>query len=842
MENTPDWLVRHAVDNVWQRPHQDMALNIKGCRISERGGAVGHVSDGFQAIPMPGKGFWHVFHMGKLHARGGNLNVPPNVWYKLSACINEFSCFMRVYSANGLTVPTGLVRVRRTAVGAVILAIPDTDRYSWAEKENVFLRIYPGYSGGTTAPTILPTTTTCYQVAKLEERQNIVNDYIAAMARKEGYVSAWVNGKRVKTLTIDSMAAWDDVEIMVDGRVRRFHDFVCGNLKTFSSTLDKMRKYLLHLPKEPNSRWSFANDVELEIFNGADGRYYAQNMHRDVRQLTFNDLSIPTERITQLQDKFDAPVSDLDSLVFRLIIREDFLHLPITYSNARIHDLYRLTDSQIIAALAGANANLLEWQGAKLEEAMVNKLAAARYENITREMATEAYGYNAAGFYCANTPTKLKLDANGWGCTLPQLLAASSTVYEYDGAGLLLGKRYHSNDTQYYAQNPSCRLVEAIAGQAADSVRVVDNAPDFTIREGENVALWIRMIVAEKPTDDYYPAVLGTDYTQSEDNVITWKVDRTRRHPTVIYDDKHLFFESTFVVSEGEIRIPIVARNNQGNVRTLWLEMETVEVWLNQHLLVYGIDYVVSWPEIVVTNKVFINDGTTNKVAVRARGVTGKARVPKTGFVTSGLISNNSRYDVKDDKVIRIVAGGSLMHRGDLVFREDNVVGTNVVADGLPYSIDDPTIPLRTIVEGDTYALRDKARDLDDRVEGYLSNWLPLQPPAEVVPLPHWYHVYSPLLNKVIWDMLNGYLRPVEDDPDYRISSDQLDRLMAPYLDYLKFDPASIGHDHRFVKIHPHCLYKVINLTELQYALVDRVNARLLKGGVQINQYLKIQG
>ena len=40
MENTPDWLVRHAVDNVWQRPHQDMALNIKGCRISERGGAV----------------------------------------------------------------------------------------------------------------------------------------------------------------------------------------------------------------------------------------------------------------------------------------------------------------------------------------------------------------------------------------------------------------------------------------------------------------------------------------------------------------------------------------------------------------------------------------------------------------------------------------------------------------------------------------------------------------------------------------------------------------------------------------------------------------------------------
>lgn len=841
MENTPDWLTRHAVDNVWQRPHQDMALNIKGCRISERGGAVGHITDGFQAIPLPGKGFWHVFHMGKLHARGGNLNVPPNGWYKLSACINEFSCFMMVYSAYGLTVPAGLVRVRRTAVGAIILAIPDTDRYSWAEKGDVFWRIYPGYSGGSNAPVIQPTRVTYYQVSTLEMRQNIVNDYAAQVASRKGYVSAWVNGRRVKNLTIDSMAAWDDVEILLDGRVRRFHDFVCGNLKTFNSTLDGMRKYLLHLPKEPENRWSFANDVELEIFHGEEGRYYAQNMHRDVRQLTFNDLSIPTERIVQMVDKFSQPVSDLDTLVFRLIIREDYLQLPVTYSNARVHDLYRLTDAQIVGAISGANANLAEWRGASLEEAMVNKLAAARYENITRAMATEAYGYNAASYYAANTPTKLTLDAMGWGCQLPELLAASSTVYEYDATGMLLGSCYHSDDLQYYASNPNCRLVEAIAGRAGDAVRVVDNAPDFAVLPGENVGLWIRKIVAEAPTDDYYPAVEGKDYVRSADHIV-WKVDRTRRHPTVIYDDKHLFFEATFMVSEGEIRIPIVARNNQGNVRTLWLEMETVEVWLNQHPLVYGIDYVVKWPEIVVVNKIFINDGVANKIAVRARGVTGKARVPKTGFITSGLISNNSRYDVKDDKVVRIVAGGSLMHRSDLVFREDNVVGTNIIADGMPYSVDDPTVPLRDIVEGDTYVLRDSARDLDERVEGYLSNWLPLTPPADVVPLKHWYHLYSPLLNKVIWDMLNGYLRPVEDDPDYRISSAQLDRLMAPYLDYLKFDPASIGHDHRFVKIHPHCLYSVQTLTELQYALVDRVNARFLKGGVQINQYLKIQG
>lgn len=841
MENTASWLVRHAMQKAWQRPHQDMALNIKGCRISSKGGVTGHVSDGMQFIPLPGTGFWHVFHLGKLHARGGNLDIPPNAWYRLSHCINKFSCFMLVYSQFGLSVPSGIVRVRRLATGAIVLAIPDIKRYDWVEREGIYLRIYPGYDGGTNAPTIQPTTVSFHQVDTLERRQTIVNEYLAKIAEKKGYVSARVNGKLVKNLIVDSMASWDDVEILVDGRVRSIVDFRCGDLRTFASTLDGNRKYLLHIPKSDNKRWTFQNDVELEIYNGTDGRFYAQNRHQDVRQLTFNDLSIPVERITQLQGQFNEPISDNDSLIFRLVIREDFLQLPVLFNCSRVHELYRLNDSQIVSAIAGVGSSVKEWRGAELEISMANKLAAASYDNICRPMVTEAYGYNAASMYAAETPTKLVHDGQGWGCTLPPLLAANSTVYEYDIEGKLLGHKAHSDDTVYYATNPTARIVEAVAGEASDSVRVVDNAPDFDLLEGENVGLWLRKIIGEQLTDQYYQAVENVDYVKN-DNHIRWTVDRARRHPTVVYDDRHLFFQAEFTVQEGEIRIPIVARNNQGNIRTLWLEMETVEVWLNQHPLVYGIDYYVKWPEVVIVNKVFIADGEVNHVSVRARGVTGKARVPKTGFITSGLISNNSRYDVKDDKVIRIVAGGSLLSRHDLVFREDNTVGTNVVRDGMPYSIDDPTVPLRDLVEGDTYQLRDAARDLDARVEDYLTVQIPLAPPQDVIPIPHWYHVYSPLLNKVMWDMLNGYLRPVEDDPDYRISSAQLDQLMENYTDFLHYDPAVLGHDQRFVKIHPHCLYTVKELTELQFALIDRINARYLNGSVQINQYLKIKG
>ncbi|MGK7530024.1 DUF7193 family protein, partial [Salmonella enterica] len=117
------------------------------------------------------------------------------------------------------------------------------------------------------------------------------------------------------------------------------------------------------------------------------------------------------------------------------------------------------------------------------------------------------------------------------------------------------------------------------------------------------------------------------------------------------------------------------------------LPMETVEVWLNNHPLVHGIDYHTRWPEIVVVCKAWMADGDTNKISVRCRGVTGELRIPKHGFVSSGLLSNNNQFDCRDDKVIRVVGGGSLLLRDAVVFREDNTVGVDIVQDGFPYSV-----------------------------------------------------------------------------------------------------------------------------------------------------------
>jgi len=836
MEN---WLVAHALQNAWQRPSNDGVLNIAPNRISPPNGAIGFVRDGRATIPLPGEGWWHIYTVDKLHPYLGNLALPAERWKKLSACVNAMSTFMLLYNDRGLTVPLSKARIIKRSGGQLLLALPQSDRYSWLDTETLYWRIYAGYDGGVYSGVILPTFVEFWETPNGTQIQRSLERYRALVAAKQGYVTYWKNGVLLENPVSTDIAVWDDVEIHVDGRVKRVVDFRCGDLPTFQSALDDTRKYLLHLPKGSDV-WTFNHDVEIQVLRNRDGRYYHRHRHQALRQLTFNDFSIPTARIREMRQSF-TNLTDIDDLTIRLVIRDDYLRLPALYNSSHIHDLYKLSDDLIINAIVGVNATVPEWGAKELEQSSVNRLAAAKMANITKELCTNAYGYNAVSRYAADTPQALVFDNGKYRCQLPPLLAARCVVYEYDGNGMLLGHYSHSGTVEYVARSSQARLVEAIAGDAADALNIVDNAPDFTVPDGINVGLWIRKVVSGLGTNEYALAVEGTDYTRI-DNQITWTVDRTRRWPTVVYDDVHLFFEQTVNVTDGHIRIPILGRSATESVRTLWMEMETVEVWLNDHPLVYGIDYVVNWPEIMVVAKVWISDGGTNKVSVRARGGSGKLRPPKTGFVAAGLFSNNDSFDVRDDKVIRVVAGGGLLLRGDVVFREDSSVGTSVVPDGYPYSIDDPTIPLRTLVSGDTYDLRDRSRDIDGRSEEYLSTFLPTPSPVDPVPLKGWYHLFSPLLNKLLWDYKTKKLVLTEDDPTYRISTAQLDTIFERYRDLLAFDPAHIGYNKAFVRLHPHAQYQIIEVDELGFAFLDRVNARYLNGEVQLNQYLKIKG
>lgn len=836
------WLSRHAIKNIWQRPTVPGDLTFAPKHLTPEGEVRSFVLDGSQVIDLPNESWFNVYHIGKFHRNFGNLRLPLNRWVKLGAVVNELSCFMVAYNEDGHTIPSNYCWLRRLPNGAVLLAVKWIQRYDWVNHQPLWFRIYPGNYPNDSKQSLHPTRILHYEISNVAKRQKAIEDFRRLENEKKGWVSCWVNGKFVDNPTTDDVLIWDDFEIRIDGLVDFTYDFSCKGLPTFNSELDSTRKFLLHLPKKMRD-WYFSRNCEIIVLHKRDGRYYQRHMNKYLRNITPSDFSLPSERINHYRLHFNEQVKDINDLTIRLVVRKSYLPTKPIFNATHDHDLYKLTDKQIIEAMVGANSNVPEWKASNLEKSSYMLVSGAKDENITRELCTGAYGYNAISRYFADTPTKLTLDSRGWGCELTPLLAKQSVIYEYDQNGIMLDV-FEINDTPYYyARNPRARLIEAIVGSSCDCLNITDNAPDFEIEEGDNVSLYLRLLSNEIPTDNYEPAVEGVDY-EREGRKVKWKVDRTRRHPTVIHDDKHLFYSiDVDTYKQGEIRIPILVRNQSGEERTQFLPMETTEVWLNGYPLVQSIDYTVIWPEIVVANKVYIPDGGKVRLAVRCRGVTGEMRVPKHGFITAGMLSDNTTFDVRDDKVVRIVAAGGLRHRDDVEFREDATMAlTNNVIDGFPYSVDDPTIPLRRIPSVDTYTLRDISRDLDSRVEDYLTPKIPTPHFENPNPLSNWYHLFSPTLNIIMHHYQISALTLVEDDPEFKISTTQLVTIMKRYESYLPFDPAYTGYDHRYVRVHPHMYYHVVEIDELLYAFLDRVNARYLEGRVQLNQYLKIRG
>lgn len=831
MEN---WLANHARANLWQDPEADGQLITKPVRLTPPSAAIHSARIGrtYQHLPFPGWG--HVYQIGTTHPYFGNLNIVRNRWIRGTTLMTTYRTNVLVYGISGKTFPLHLCYFTRNDDGMIVIALPCQEIYDWIEHEDVYLRLYKGNEVNQPEGELPTVMAEHHQVLNDQHRAVIEARYRELKAI--GHVMVYVKGIPTFNFNRDKIAKWDDVEFHLDGRVRKHVSFRVGDLTTFMSELDKCRKYLLHMGGK--TRYDFADDIEIHIAYGDVGRYYHLNQSMALRQITHGDISIPTLRLQDYLANIPG-ADDSDELHVHVVVRSDGMAKPLTYNANRIHELYKLPDAKIIQALTGANSNVPEWRASNLEKSAVNRLIYARYDDVTRDLATEAYGYNAASYYAANTPTKTTITEHGTTANLPVLLSQDSTVYEYRADGTLIGYHLHNGPSEYVARDSECAMVESIVGKAGDFLSVNYDAGDVMLDPRHSYAFYLRVVLSGDPSDEFIPAVEGKDYTIDDSGQVRWTIDHDRRHGVIIDNSRHYFNTITVHQNAGVLRVGVTDLIDDKRLPS-FIPMESMELWLNDHPLVYGVDYFVEWPTAVICAKRYVNDGGSNKISVRARGVTGEFRKPDHGFVTSGLLSNNDMFDVKDDKVVRIVSGGRLIHRDDVSFRDDTAVGIAHVADGQPYSIDDPTVPLRNIISTPVLEERDKSRDLDERIEAYLSVHIPTPPPIENIDLDSYYHVFSPVLNSVIFDMIEGRLTLTPDDETYRISDVQLDKIMLDYNDLLKFDPAFLGYDNRFVVVHPHSSYEILGLTELQMALVERINHRYLNSYVQLNKYLKI--
>ena len=180
----------------------------------------------------------------------------------------------------------------------------------------------------------------------------------------------------------------------------------------------------------------------------------------------------------------------------------------------------------------------------------------------------------------------------------------------------------------------------------------------------------------------------------------------------------------------------------------------TLSIWMNGHPLIENIDYTVDYPSIYIWNKQFITTTGTNHFVVMAEGLSPTFNSPlnqsELGYIVGGVLGYNGRYNIRDDRNTRIIAGGRLWMPSDIPSSELSATqDASSTLNGFPYCVKHVYQTIKDIVPYASYNGFDAARDLDSRISAYMTqNYTKVSP---IIPnLQDKYRLFSPFLSEIV--------------------------------------------------------------------------------------------
>jgi hypothetical protein len=506
-----------------------------------------------------------------------------------------------------------------------------------------------------------------------------------------------------------------------------------------------------------------------------------------------------------------------------------------------------MKDADIQAAMLSIDAVVPVWQAANLENSGYTALMRAENLPIMRSLVETAYGYNALSKLLGDTPTHTRLYSGQMIVDVPYGLQSQAVAYEYDSNGLLLGYYQHVAGDTYSTANNSAALVEFVSGTMDTWLDETYGGQDIPVDPALDYRFYVCMNVDGVP-DNNWTDVTGSDKYKIDNDIAHWNVD-TAVYYTLVRSNKVVLAYSVNVANlDGILEVTLTQRAYRNNVlvtQPLQVPLGELDIFLNKHSLIEDLDYVVDLPKVYIRNKSFLNTAGTQTIDIRFTGFCdsdmSRDVSTDTGFISHGLLSNNTRFDLRDDKVQRIVVNGALKHKDQLKFAEsDSGVSVPDATNGQPYLVRDIVVPMRGYTDGDTYTLRAAATVVDKQVSDFMS--LKVAPPTFDGPnvIPAQYQVISPFCAKILSDLNSKAL----NDPRLtgRYSDADVYTICKPYEYLLKYDPTQDGQqpDPNYVLVVPHHHNTVVNVSVYTYNFMLRVVRLYLKNRLDLANFLMI--
>lgn len=864
-----DYLVDHAQKHVWCVPNQDKQLIFQPYKITPLGGAWNTVPVMWRTLNLPvtSKHF-HVYQIGQLNTEFVGLPDSLGKWTSFQSAMNAVPLIVDLYAASGIQLPRYSCYYMTTRDRALIIAVQFQSTIGIdLDAEDIFIRFYTNayYQSAASskiADFIKTNGTTCLNQAAIITLQNEYQSYQSKMAAgtiPQGEVYAFVNGKRVSAIDLFTAKVGDCVEYIYDSSIYEVIDIPVSSMPTFTSTLDSELKYLVHYGATGDLQIDYRDDIDAFLYLPGDdpqGRWWGLLYHRNaddaMRMVTHKDYAIPTEYV-QAYAAQQSTWGDAQKLILRLHVRHGGFSRPLVFENNRIHELYKLPDAEIVEAMVGVNAVVPNWQAAVLEASAYPQIMGAKLtSDITNLMVQNAYGYNAIAKLLGDTPQMTEVYSGQTIATVPYGLTDNCTGYEFDGDGWLIGFFQHKFGTTYAASTAFCSMVELISGQGGFLLDETYGQSQVSIVPGANYRYYTCPIDPNSGNPTFqWTDVTGSSQYAIQNNLVTWLIDTTKFYTLVRGDRKHLAYELELDAQAGVLEFSLthqVVRNLQIQTIVMEIPMGELQIWLNKKALIEGVDYHVVFPQVVITNKQFLQnvDTQAQDIVVRFTGFCNsdltRSPVEDVGWIKYGRLSDNNRYDIRDDKVLSILVGGSAFDRSELRFQEDNgAVYPTDVTNGQPYQIRDIVVPLEGLVAADTYSLRAASEVIDKAVSDYLTSRLNETDPTNPSVIPNLWPVYSPFFSRIMSDLISGTFAPSFLTASY--NDQDVMNACASYEWLLAFDQTqdAIEADTQYMVVVPHIFPEVVTVSVYVYRFLSRITQLYLKNRVNMSRYLNIE-
>lgn len=843
---TSSYLISQATENIWCAPFQDCQMILDLTRITRDGGAKISEVIMWRDTPLPtSTDTYHLYQIGANSRWRTGLPDQRGIWYPLASWAQDNFLIMNLYLSTGVSVPLFSSYVIRTYDDALVIAVKTYPSLFDLDNNPLFFRVYNNaffnsvrsnaikikvaYGGGTV------TSTTDATTWRAEFKKFLT---------LAGNTNVWYNGVWVTDFAPSKAAVGDVIEYCYDSAVSHVIDFKVSNLMDYTSALDNLKKYLLHPAKSTHEAEIFyVDDIDVYLYqvnsagNALEGRYFNRNKANSLRNITHADYSIPIGYITSyINDGWTSQ----DNVYIRLHLRQSGYDRPLINEINRINILYNLTDDEILAAMLGNNATVDEWLVNNLEQSVYTAIMRNDFATFTADDVVNAYGYNSLSQIFAQSPTVVSTEGTDLYVDVAFGLIQGSCCYEYSAEGLLLGATNHAYSERYFAQQSAAGIIEAVMGWGTkeipwspsnDSVALGSDWPYFFYTCPVNNGVL---------TGDWVPAVEGTDYTIDASNNLTWIHVTARNMGLVLSAQYHLLYNETLSTSDGIYRFTLMYSATKGTL--LPIMPLQLDIFMNGHPCVEGVDYVMNGNVGTFLSNRYVISGQDPIIVVRGLGwetPTEKRRQPRNvGFTDHGYLSKNGVYDLRQDKVTRVVVDGYLKIPSEMPWIENASTSTIApLANGLLYAEQIMYTPLWGIDTDTNESLYTAAVASDSRISDYMT----LKNPEITFTTPNAiterYRVFSPTITRLYFEITQNLITIPVNANDYTA----LDNLMKNYSSYLDIDPCRDTLNSNYLQIDAHPFTNALAITTATWNFLNNVNTRYLSGKLSISNFFFIK-